>query len=371
MINSCSLRFAPVVCAVEEEYEILIATKTLGMVLVQIGDEIYHDTRAGICRAESNYFKIRVPQAALDAAKKYTVVFRPSLGKQSYFTKFGRHEPVTFSFRPVEKTENIRMYHVADVHGYFGNAQKTVSYFGDGVDLFVVNGDIFEYNTEEGYLDTLAFLAEIGEGRVPMIFSRGNHDTRGRLSERYPEFFPCVDGNSYYTVKVGPLSVLVLDCGEDKPDKGPEYDNTEDVPEKYRGLNRFHEYRRAEACFLASLADKGEKFDFAVSHVCPNMTTFDKTSMFNIDADVYADWTASLEKMGIKFMLCGHYHKCFLLEKDDAHNIVPHAYPVVVASDVKGNDFLGGAITYFPDRIDVAFTNMKHEIVEHHEISLA
>ena len=34
MINSCSLRFAPVVCAVEEEYEILIATKTLGMVLV-------------------------------------------------------------------------------------------------------------------------------------------------------------------------------------------------------------------------------------------------------------------------------------------------------------------------------------------------
>ena len=370
MINACSLRFAPTVCAVEEEYEILIATRKRGMVLVEIGDEVYHDLRAGVCRAESEYFKIRVPQSALDAAGKYTVVFRPSLGKKSYFTTFGHHEAVTFSFRPVTKTEDIKMYHVADVHGYFGNAQKTVRYFGDELDLFVINGDIAEVNSEEDYLETLAFLGEIGEGRIPMIFSRGNHDTRGRLSECFTEYFPEVKGNTYYTVKVGALRALVLDCGEDKPDKGPEYDNTEGVPEKYRGLNRFHEYRRAEARFLADLASKGEKFDFAVTHVCPNMTTFDPSGIFNIDADVYAEWTNSLEALGIKFMLCGHYHRCFLLEKDDARNIVPHNYPVVVASDVKPDDFMGGAITYSTDHLDVAFTNMKHEIVGEHKIAL-
>lgn len=370
MINSCSLRFAPTVCAVENDYEILIATKRLGMVLVEVGDEVYHDTRAGVCRAEADFFKIRVPQQKLNAEKQYTVVFRPSLGKKSYFTTFGHHEPVTFSFRPVEKTEGIRIYHVADVHGYFGNAQNTVDYFGDALDLYVINGDIFEFNSEEGYLDTLAFLGEIGGGCIPMIFSRGNHDTRGRLSERFTDYFPTVNGNTYYTLQVGPLRVLVLDCGEDKPDKGPEYDNTEGVPEKYRGLNRFHEYRRAEARFLASLADRGEKFDFAVTHVCPNMTTFDPGGIFNIDADVYADWTASLEKLGIKFMLCGHYHKCFLLEKDDARNIVPHSYPVVVASDVKPDDFMGGAITYYPDHLDVSFTNSKHEVTAAHTIPL-
>jgi len=371
MINACSLRFAPTVCAVEEDYEILIATKTVGMALVEIGDEVYHDTRAGVCRAEADYFKIRVPQSALNAAKNYTVVFRPSLGKKSYFTVFAPHEAVSFPFRPIEKSEGIRIYHVADVHGYFGNAQKTVGYFGDTLDLFVINGDIFEFNTEEGYLSTLAFLGEIGGGEIPMIFSRGNHDTRGRLSERFTEYFPTANGNTYYAVNIGPLRLLVLDCGEDKPDKGPQYDNTEGVPEKYRGLNRFHEYRKSEARFLKVLADKGEKFDFAVTHVCPNMTTFNKADVFNIDADVYADWTDSLEKLGIKFMLCGHYHRCFLLNKDDSRNIVPHSYPVVVASDVKANDFLGGAITYYPDRLDVAFTNMKHEIVEHHEIPLA
>lgn len=370
MINACSMRFAPTVCAVEEDYEILIATRTRGMALVEVGDEVYHDTRAGVCRAEADFFKIRVPQSALDAAKKYTVVFRPSLGKKSYFTTFAHHEAVTFAFRPIENTEGIRIYHVADVHGYFGNAQKTVSYFGDATDLFVINGDIAEVNSEEDYLGTLAFLGEIGGGEIPMIFSRGNHDTRGRLSERFTEYFPAVGGNTYYTVKVGALRALVLDCGEDKPDKGPEYDNTEGVPEKYRGLNRFHDYRRAEARFLASLAAKGEKFDFAVTHVCPNMTTFNRDDIFNIEADVYAEWTKSLEALGIKFMLCGHYHKCFLLLKDDARNIVPHKYPIVVASAVKPDDFLGGAITYYPDHLDVAFTNMKHEVVGEHTVDL-
>lgn len=358
------LRFAPTVCAVEEDYVILIAVKEKGMVLVEIGDEIYHDTRAGIARAEADYFKIRVPQAALDAQKAYTVVFRGSKGKVPYFTTFAEHKTETFPFRPVEKTEGIRIYHVADVHYYFPNAQKTVTYFGDTVDLFVINGDIAEVQTEENYYDTLAFLAYIGKGSVPMVFSRGNHDTRGCLAERFTEFFPEVNGDTYYTFKVGPLNGIVFDCGEDKPDKGPEYDNTDGVPEKYRGLNRFHEYRRREARFLSRLADAGLKFDLAIGHVCPNMTTFDPQSIFNIDSDVYADFTNAFERMEIKFMLCGHYHRVFILRPDDTRNIVPHKYPVIVASDVKDTDYIGGALTYYPDHVDVAFTNCAHEVVE-------
>ena len=362
------LRFAPAVCAVEEDYEILVATKERGMVLIEIGENIYEDLRAGVIRAEADYFKIRVPQSVLDDAKAYTVVFRGSLEKKPYFTTFAPHKTETFSFRPILKTEGVRIYHIADVHYYFPNAKKTVTYFGDDVDLFVVNGDIAEVQTEENYYDTLEFLGFIGKGSIPMVFSRGNHDTRGRLSERFTEFFPEVDGNTYYTFKVGPLTGIVFDCGEDKIDKGPEYDNTEGVPHKYRGLNRFHEYRRKEARFLSRIAEEGKRFDVAIGHVCPNMTTFDPSSIFNIDADVYADWTKSFERMQIKFMLCGHYHRVFLLMPDDPRNIVPHNYPVVVASDVKDTDYVGGALTYYPDHLDVAFTNCAHEIVASHTI---
>ena len=109
MTESSFLRFAPTVCAVEEDYEILVAVKEKGMVLLEIGEEIYHDMRAGVCRAEADFFKIRVPGTVLDSAREYTVVFRASQGKQAYFTTFAPHESVRFSFRPLEKTENIRL----------------------------------------------------------------------------------------------------------------------------------------------------------------------------------------------------------------------------------------------------------------------
>lgn len=364
------LKCAPCVSAFEGYYEIMILTKGIGMALVEVGDKVYRETRSGVHTAESDFFKIRVPQATLDAAKEYTVVFRASKGKKSYFTEFCEHKCARFDFRPVEKAEGVKIYHVADVHYNFENAKKTVDYFGDELDLFVINGDIAEAQEVENYHDELIFLGEIGKGKVPMVFARGNHDTRGRLAERYTDFLPNVNGNTYFTFTVGALRGICLDCGEDKVDNGPEYDNTKDVPEKYRGLNSFHPFRLEQADFLKALADKGEKFDFAVTHICPNMTTKNPGGQFDIEREVYTEWTRELERLGIKFMLCGHFHTAFILDKDDGRNIIPHTYPVIVASAVTPEDFVGGALTYHSDRLDVAFTNSKHEILEEHTIIL-
>ena len=368
MSNCGFLRCAPTVCALDGYYEILILANRVGMALVEIGDEVYHEQHSGVCSAEAEFFKIRVPQSVLDGEKKYTVVFRASKRKQSYFTEFEAHECAEFNFRPIEKAAGIRIYHVADVHYKFEIAKNTVDYFGDGVDLFVINGDIAEAQEVENYYDEIIFLGDIGKGEVPMVISRGNHDTRGRLAERYTDFLPAPAGNTYYKFTVGSLRGLVLDCGEDKPDKGPEYDNTPDVPYKYRGLNRFSEFRREQADFLKSLADKGEKFDFVVTHICPNMTTKEPGGQFDIEREVYADWTRELERVGIKFMLCGHFHRAFVIDKDSEENIIPHTYPVIVASAVKDDDFIGGAFTYSKDRLDFAFTNKSHDILEENTI---
>lgn len=364
------LRCAPVVCALDGYYEILILTNGIGMAIVEIGDEVYHELHSGVCAAESDFFKIKVPQSVLNAAKEYNVVFRGSKGKQSYFTEFEEHKSARFSFRCVEKSENVKVYHVADVHYKFDLAKQTVSYLGDDIDFYVINGDIAEAQEIENYYDEIIFLGDIGKGEVPMVVSRGNHDTRGRLAEKYTDYLPAPAGNTYYTFTLGSLRGIVLDCGEDKNDKGPEYDNTDGVPYKYRGLNRFNEFRREQAGFLKALADRGEKFDFVVTHICPNMTTVNPGGQFDIERDVYTDWTRELEKLGIKFMLCGHFHKTFVLDKNDARNIIPHAYPVIVASAVTPDDFVGGAFTYFPDRLEVAFTNSKHEVLEAHTINL-
>lgn len=352
------------VCALDGYYEILILANGVGMAIVEVGDKVYHELHSGVCAAESEFFKIKVPQNVLDEAKKYTVVFRGSKCKKSYFTEFCEHKCASFDFHPVENTEGIKIYHVADVHYKFDLAKQTADYFGDEIDLYVINGDIAEAQEIENYYDEIMFLGEIGKGKVPMVISRGNHDTRGRLAEKYTSYLPAPQGNTYYTFTVGALRGIVLDCGEDKPDKGPEYDNTEDVPEKYRGLNRFSEFRREQADFLKALADRGEKFDFVVTHVCPNMTTKEPGGQFDIERDVYTDWTRELERMNIKFMLCGHFHTAFTLDKNSPENIIPHAYPIIVASAVTKEDFVGGAITYYPDRIDLKFTNKNHAVLE-------
>jgi len=186
------LKCAPCISAFDSYYEIMILTKGIGMALVEVGDKVYRETRSGVHTAESDFFKIRVPQAALDVAKEYTVIFRASKGKKSYFTEFCEHECVRFDFHPVEKTEGVKIYHVADVHYNFDSAKSTVDYFGDEIDLFVINGDIAEAQEVENYHDELIFLGEIGKGRVPMVFARGNHDTRGSLAERYRYFAPYV-----------------------------------------------------------------------------------------------------------------------------------------------------------------------------------
>jgi predicted phosphohydrolase len=338
--------------------------------MIEVGDNVYHELHSGVCTAEADFFKIRVPQSELDGAKEYTVVFRASKRKKSYFTEFAPHQCARFAFRPIEKTDCLRIYHVADVHYNFELAKQTVDYFGKELNLFVINGDIAEAQEVENYHDEIIFLGDIGKGEVPMVVSRGNHDTRGRLAERYTDFLPAPSGNTYFTFTVGSLRGLVLDCGEDKNDKGPEYDNTDGVPYKYRGLNRFSEFRREQADFLKSLADRGEKFDFVVTHICPNMTTKEPGGQFDIEREVYTDWTRELERLKIKFMLCGHFHRTFVLDKNDERNIIPHTYPVIVASAVTPEDFVGGAFTYSPDRLEVAFTNSKHESLEAHTINL-
>lgn len=55
-----------------------------------------------------------------------------------------------------------------------------------------------------------------------MFFSRGNHDMRGKLSEKMQTYTLTDNGNSYYSFQIGALWEMVLDCGEDKADSHEE-----------------------------------------------------------------------------------------------------------------------------------------------------
>jgi hypothetical protein len=73
--------------------------------------------------------------------------------------------------------------------------------------------------------------------------------------------------------------------------------------------------------------------------------------------------------MGIKFMVCGHYHKAFILMPEDERNILPHKYPVIVASACfQEEDLWGSALIINPEGVEVRFTNKDNAVMETHYI---
>ena len=362
----------PSVFVIGREYEILLNLKTNGICFIEIEDEIYYEENSGVLPSERTVVKIRIPQSVLDRAREYSVVFRETEDRKSYFSTFKELRIEKFVFKPLEKTENIRIYHIADVHYRFEDAKKMASFFGDDTDLFVINGDIGEVETEENFLEVCAFTGEISKGKIPMIFVRGNHDTRGRLSELYPKYFPVDEKNTYFTFEIGCLNGVALDCGEDKLDEREEYDSSENTPTKYRGLNRFHSYRERQLAFLKQVElDRENKILFAVSHVCPIKTTYQAGGIFDIERELYTKWNQALEKMGIQFMLCGHFHKAFILTQGDERNLIDHSYPVVVGSAHSEEDLWGAAITLNRDKMEVCFTNTACEVMESYTLNLS
>lgn len=368
MENQSFLYCKPSVFVIGNEYEILVNLNAFGLCFIKVGETLYYEENSGVLPSERTIVKIRVPQSELDKAKSYEIIYRQTDNRKSYWSTFLPTVTEKFTFKPLEKTENIHIYYVSDVHYCFEIAKKTVGYFGDDTDLFVVNGDIGEAETEQNYLEVCSFVGEIAGGEIPVLFSRGNHDTRGRLAERFTEYFPNNNKKTYFNFEVGCLSGLVLDCGEDKLDTSREYDNSESVLEEYRGINRFHAYRQKQLEFLQSAQPKADKINFVVSHVCPAKTTSQPGGQFDIDREVYAKWCAELDRIHPAFMLCGHYHHAFMINPGDNQSLLPHNYPVVVGINripaSASEHFWGCAIVLNKHKAEVMFTDETHTVQE-------
>ncbi len=366
----------PTVFVVGSDYEILINLNSFGLCYIKVGNDFYYEPNAGVLPSERKVLKVKVPQSVLDSVESYSVIFRERIVRGSYVSEFKPVEIATFSFKALKKTDKINIYHLADVHGNYDLALKTSSYFQDDVDLFVVNGDIAEFQAVEGYLELSKFLSDIAGGKIPVILARGNHDVKGALPELYPTYFPCPNFNAFYDFSIGNLTGVVLDLGEDKVDTDVEYDRSQDTPIGYLGKNRFHVYREKELEFLKGIDKKEGKIPFVISHINPFMTTKVAGNKWDIERELYGKWCKELERIGVKFMLTAHYHVAFIIESGDERSLHYHSYPAIVGSaripDEKTPDsFLGTALTLYKDgKAVVKFTDQNHGVSNIYEFKL-
>jgi len=352
------IKTAPAVFCVGDTYQIMIPVSRPCLMWVRVGDRCFFDDSNGILRSDCTTHRITVPAKALDGAKKYTLCFRGMIERRPYFSDTEDVVEAEYDFRPVTGGRTL-MYHISDAHnnvdGPVSAAKKFEEEYGP-IDLLILNGDIPNDSGNIAHFDNIYSIVErITGGHIPTVFSRGNHDMRGIFAEKLADHTPTDGGNSYFTVRVGDIWAILLDCGEDKPDDHPEYGNTVCC----------HAFRQRQTDFIKKVIENreneyaaaGVRHRFVISHV-PFTHKF--RPPFNIEEDTYEQWIRLLEEnIEPELMLFGHEHYCGVSRHGDSHDAYGTKCPTVVGS-VCGHDdtpFTGTGIIVEEGSLQILFTS--------------
>ena len=364
----------PTVYAVADKYVIIVPVNEPCLMWVGIGENEYYDDSNGILRSGRLTHKMTVPMAELDAARSYTVRWRKMIERKPYRSEVGEIEEYTSAFRPIDPDkERINIYNIADAHNRVDGPINAGKYFertGEELDLLLLNGDIPNHSGDVAYFEAIHRIAAgVTGSEIPVVFARGNHDTRGVCAELIEDYTPTDNGVSYYTFRLGPVWGIVMDCAEDKPDDHVEYAHTICC----------EDFRRRETRWLEALcnaekpeySDGGIKYKIVVVH---NPFTERRNPPFDIEEDTFAHW-ASLLRENVKphLMICGHVHKCYVTYPGGERDAFGQPCPIVAASKLSKDDlsfFVGGAITLDGNMAYVRFTDNDGNIVGEETVKL-
>lgn len=200
-------------------------------------------------------------------------------------------------------------------------------------DFLIWNGDTCnDWVNEEKIIPTLLHPAgkDITKGR-PMILVPGNHDVRGKFGFRVPSVIGMTGGKPYCAFRSGPVAVICLHTGEDKPDDHP----------SFKGRVAFDQLRKEQTAWLEETISRPEfreaPFRIVFCHIPlrwidePETVDyankgFDRFSRRSRDA-----WHDLLVRWKAQVVLSGHTHNPQYLPAD---NRFPYAQMVSGGPDI-------------------------------------
>ncbi|MCL2508017.1 MAG: metallophosphoesterase [Oscillospiraceae bacterium] len=348
------LTVEPTVFVSENEYQIVWETKYPSAAWVTVDGERFTDSLAGSLVWDQNIHKVSVPVDRLDDAGRYEISWQHVM-RDVIATEKGNHNAKTYSFRPIDFSDGLQIYNISDTHSIMSPGAETAGYWGDKLDLLILNGDIASDLLVPGMRTDIMRLAwAIAQGERPVLYARGNHETRGPASVGFHRYAGCPgEDRWYFTTRIGPLWIAVYDYGEDKNDGHVEY----------AGLVDFARYRERQTAFFDRVianADReygaeGVEYRLLVSH---------------IPAGDEPAWMDQANQMGLDLALHGHWHSTQYYAPSEfiRNNGAPANYPVIIGSkpshDLDSNDiFTATAVDIGTESIGAWFTNQNHDVV--------
>lgn len=207
---------------------------------------------------------------------------------------------------------------VNDIHGKSDLLEKLISHCDlEKTDLFLFNGDMVSFfNSEKeifgGFMDT---ATKLFASKIPMYYTRGNHETRGAFATSFQQYFSPKSEHIYYTFRQGPVCFVILDCGEDKPDSDIEY----------AGITVYDQYRTEQAEWLRGVLDskayKEAPFKVVICHMPP-------FGGWHGEQEIAEKFIPLLNNANPDIMLCGHLHRYMRNQPKDGVK-----FPIIVNSN--------------------------------------
>ncbi len=362
------IKTSPAVFAVGDNYQIMVEVAFPTLMWAEVGGEEYFDDSNGIIRSAVTTHRITIPKAELEAAGGYTLFARKIIERKPYFSE--TEEPISeyYSFNAVRPGKVIA-YQIADAHNMVKapvDACRAFEKKYGEIDVLIMNGDIPDHSGRiENFHNIYEIASQLTNGSKPIIFSRGNHDTRGIYAENIADHTPVDNGNSFFEVRLGDLHAIVLDCGEDKVDSHAEYGHTVCC----------HAFRKRETKWLDKLMSNFDKA--STKHrvvIAHNPFTWNHPDPFDIENEIYSHWADVLKtRFSPEVFIAGHLHELTISLPGDEHDHLGHPCTVVSGSLPKhggngGEDYFAGSGFIFDDGVTVVFNDNSGNIISENKI---
>lgn len=320
---------APVVFDNGESYSVAFSTNDKATAYIEYDYNGEHIVKYaednGRKIGDSKIHTIEVPYEHL-SGNAYKVGATRVIDELSYGGRTGKtveSESITFNDK---FGENISVLTVSDWHTHNSLAKEAASYLGD-YNAVILLGDAapgMMFDSEvANYI--LSFGGDLTHGEMPVLFARGNHETRGKQAAKLSGYLG-ID-KFYYTANLGDYRFIVLDSGEDKEDSHPEYG----------GMVDYEQNRKEMVNWLTSLENDGRK-TVALSHAAE----------ICIEDDLSETAHKKLDSLGVSFLASGHWHK------SEFRNEAP--YPVLIDGGIDAvgsGTYVASMLTLTPDGIGV------------------
>ena len=272
----------------------------------------------------------------------YTVSSYRVIEEFSYGSRIGKTITSEEYTLVVNESEEQDWLVLSDWHNELDIVYDTIRHLGEYDSVILLGDSTIGLDYEEQAINNIViFGGEVSQGTKPVLFARGNHETRGAYADQLQDALGL--DSWYYTSDIGPYSFVILDSGEDKPDSHIEYG----------GMADYATYRAQMIDWLKSVNVNNEKV-IAISHAW---------EISEVEEELSDAGFVELDRLGTRLLLSGHFHQCrFLGEADDREKEVFAQYPKLIGYLDGGK--LGSGEDYIASKLRLSDTGFTISAVD-------